>query len=309
MRVLVTGIDSFIGSWLGEALERRGDEVVGVTRRSDTAGGARRVADIRDGKEIARIVRETKPERIFHLAAQTNPKRSLAEPVETIEINVAGTIHVLEAARLHAPDARVLSVGSSAEYGETGRGAGKLSESMPLVPTAPYGVSKAAQGQLARVYAKAHKLHVVHVRPFAIVGPRKRGDAMSDFCSNVAQIELGRAAHLSVGNTSGVRDFVDVRDAADALMLLAEKGAAGETYNLCHGEETTLKALVDLVCTASRVPVKVAQDPSRLRVADDLRLIGDPSKLFSLGYAPRRTLAETVADTVEYWRGVHARAP
>lgn len=305
MRTLVTGADGFIGSWLTEALAERGDAVVGTTR-GPAAGGpgalACEVLDMRDERGIDALVARTRPDRIFHLAAQTSPRLSFTSPAETMETNVTGTVHLLEAVRKHAPGAAVLSVGSSAEYGDTTKAHERVSEGMPLLPTSPYGVSKAAQGKLARVYAMAYGLRVVHVRPFAILGPRKRGDALSEFCSNVAEIELGRKSSLSVGATTSERDFVDVRDAVRALMLILEQGAAGETYNVCHGEVTTLGRVLELLKAQARVPVAVAHDPSRMRLTDDVRIVGDASRLFGLGYRPRHTLEETVAATLEYWR-------
>ena len=153
--------------------------------------------------------------------------------------NVIGSTNVFEAVRVLGRG-RVVSVGSSAEYGDAAGPVGELAESDRLLPRSPYGVSKATQGQLARVYARAHGVEVVHVRPFAIIGPRKRKDAISDFCINVVKIERGELDKLSVGNTAAVRDFVDIRDAISALRLVGEKGTAGDTYNVCNGIGTPL---------------------------------------------------------------------
>lgn len=304
MRVLITGVDGFIGSWLTEALVSVGDEVVGLSRRrGDAQGGAvRHRVDVTDGAAVAELVHATKPERIFHLAAQSNVARSFAQPAETLAINVVGSAHLFEAVRAHAAASTIVSVGSSSEYGETARTTELLVEDAALCPTSPYGVSKVSQGKLAAVYARAHGMRVVHVRPFAIVGPRKEGDALSDFCRNVAAIEKGMSEALSVGNTSAVRDFVDVRDCVRALRLVADMGVAGDVYNICGERPTSLDDVIELLQQTSRARFEVRRDPNRIRPVDDLRVVGSGAKLRALGFATRFSLADTIAATLDHWR-------
>jgi GDP-4-dehydro-6-deoxy-D-mannose reductase len=306
-RSLVTGADGFIGSWLCEALIARGDEVHGLSRsREGTEKGVtRHRGEVSDASSVDAIVAKVKPDRVFHLAALNNVMDSIANPARTFEVNVGGTIHVLEAMRRHAPRAHVVSVGSSSEYGRTASASSALDETMPLAPNSPYGVSKAAAGLLASVYAKAHGLFVVHARPFAVIGPRKERDALSDFCKAVVAIERGTATKVSIGNTESERDFVDVRDAAGAMMLLAEKGAAGETYDVCNGSRASLTQVLAILESIARVPFETEIDPARLRPVDDPRILGTGKKIRALGYAPRHTLEETVAATLAHWR----RAP
>jgi GDP-4-dehydro-6-deoxy-D-mannose reductase len=248
-------------------------------------------------------VRDAAPDVVYHLAARSNVKQSVDDPALTLSTNILGSVHLLDAVRAHAPSARVISVGSSAEYGEGGAGFERIPETAPLLPRSPYGVSKVAQAQLARIYATTHGLHVTHVRPFAMIGPRKRLDAISDFCLNVVRIERGEASELSVGNTSSVRDFVDVRDCVTALRKIAESGTSGEVYNICHGTGATLTEVIELLRQASGRSFAIVSDPARQRgKIDDIRLVGDPTRLFALGYTPRHALADTLAFTLDYWR-------
>jgi GDP-4-dehydro-6-deoxy-D-mannose reductase len=305
MRSFITGIDGFIGSHLAEALVAAGDEVFGLTRGARTERGdgvVRFQGDIATPEAVSDAVAEARPDRLFHLAAQNNVQASFEDPALTMQTNVSGSVHLFEALRRSAPRAVLVSVGSSAEYGRTAAESPVVGEDLPLLPTSPYGVSKAAQGLLARVYATVHGLGAVHVRPFAIIGPRKVKDALSDFCRNVAALERGETDRFVVGSLSSERDFVDVRDFVGALVLVAEKGVAGGVYNVCNGRSTPLRALVEALQRASRRPFEPVVDPSRLRAADDSRIVGDGARIRALGYAPRFSLDETIAATLDYWR-------
>jgi GDP-4-dehydro-6-deoxy-D-mannose reductase len=306
MRSLVTGVDGFIGSHLAEALAAAGDQVFGLSRApaAARAGDAvvRIAGDMTDAGKLAGAVAQAAPDRVFHLAALNNIAASFADPALTMATNVAGSAHLLEAVRKTSPGAAFVSVGSSAEYGLTAATAPVLTEELPLLPTSPYGVSKVAQGLLVRVYAQVYGLRAVHVRPFAVIGPRKTKDAISDFCRNVVALERGTTDRFIVGPLTSERDFVDVRDAVAALVTLSERGAAGTAYNLCNGRNVVLADAVAALQRLSARPFQPTADPSRLRPADDVRIVGDGSRLRALGYAPRFSLEETLAATLAYWR-------
>jgi GDP-4-dehydro-6-deoxy-D-mannose reductase len=308
MRAFITGVDGFIGSWLGESLVAAGDEVFGLSRsREGTEGGITRLrGDLTSRDRLAEVIAESKPDRIFHLASQNNIKDSFADPALTIATNVVGVIHLLDTVRQIVPSARFVSVGSSAEYGLTASAAAHLTEDLPLQPTSPYGISKVSQGQLARVYASVYGLQSVHVRPFAVIGPRKTRDALSDFCRNVVALERGQTDRFIIGNLEAERDFIDVRDCVAALVLVSERAEPGVTYNICNGGRASLQTLLSLLQPLSLRRFEPVTDPSRLRPADDPRILGDPARLRALGYQPRFALADTVASTLEYWRTAQA---
>jgi GDP-4-dehydro-6-deoxy-D-mannose reductase len=315
MRSFITGVDGFIGSHLAEALLASGDEVFGLSRASVGSTGAgggvvRFQVDLAAPDGLAAALAQARPDRIFHLAALNNIQASFADPGLTVRTNVLGTLALLDAVRLVAPAAAFVSVGSSAEYGRTAALArAPLTEDLPLQPTSPYGISKASQGMFSTVYAKVHGLRAIHVRPFAVIGPRKTKDALSDFCRTVVAIERGETDRFPVGPLDSQRDFVDVRDCVRALVLVADKGEPGTTYNVCNGTGTTLAAVVALLQGLARRPFEPAPDPSRTRAADDPRIVGDNARLRVLGYQPRFSLAETTAATLDYWRAATGGPP
>jgi GDP-4-dehydro-6-deoxy-D-mannose reductase len=311
MRSLVTGADGFLGGWLARSLVDRGDETFGLSRRErlpSTAGWKRVQGDVRDVAGLRTIVRDVAPDRIFHLAGWSHIPSSFVHPEDTFVTNTLGTLHLLEAVREHASGSIVVSVGSSAEYGESARDNPNVAEDAPLCPTSPYGISKVAQGLLCRQFSKTYGIKAIHVRPFAVIGPGKTGDALTQFAEQVVRVELGERSRVDVGDLEPVRDFIDVRDAVAALVQIAESGGGGEAYNLCNGDPVKLAELVDTLRACARVPFEVAVDTTRLRAVDDLRIVGDPARLHGLGYARRHSLAETVKATLDALRA-STRAP
>ena len=301
MRTLITGANGFIGRWLTRFLVERGDEVFALSREVGAADSPEvryLHADMRDNGALKAVFEGARPERVFHLAAQSNIPASFEDPEKTFAVNVLGTLHLLEAARLLTPGAVVISVGSSGEYGDSARERISVSEDDALLPTSPYGVSKVTQGLLCRLAAKTHGLRTVHARPFAVIGPGKRGDALTQFAEQVVKIETGRQKALMVGNLEPVRDFIDVRDCVRALVLLSEHATSGSVFNVCNGSAATLRDLVHALQAGARVHFDVMTDTSRLRPVDDLRIVGNPTKLAALGYQRTHDLERTVADTL-----------
>jgi GDP-4-dehydro-6-deoxy-D-mannose reductase len=309
MRSFLTGVDGFIGSWLAERLKAQGDDVSGLSRKAPAGDGIKRyAADMTDSDAIADAVKDARPDRVFHLAAQNNIADSFADPEFTLDVNLIGTLRLFEAVRAHAADAKIVSVGSSAEYGATAAAHEFIAEELPLLPTSPYGASKAAQSMLVRIFAATAKVQVLHARPFAVIGPRKTRDALSDFCRGVVEIERGARTSLPIGNLASIRDFVDVRDCAGALVLLSDKGRAGQVYNVCNSRASTMDDALEILKGLAARPIATESDASRMRPSDDLRIVGSNEKLKALGYAPAFALADTVRDTLDYWRSRPAPA-
>ena len=306
MKTLVTGADGFIGGCLARLLVERGDEVVGLSRRADSAPGAafeRVHADLRVAAAVRVAVERAKPERIFHLAALNHIPTSFAQPEETFAVNALGTMHLLDAARAAVPDAVVVSVGSSSEYGDAARERAFVGEDDPLLPTSPYAISKVTQGLVCRQVYKTYGQRAIHVRPFAVIGPGKKGDALTQFCERVVGIENGAATALRCGNLEPFRDFIDVRDCARALVLVAEKAVGGSAFNVCNGVAVKMLELVETLRSVAGRAFEIVIDPAQLRPVDDMRIVGDPSRLRALGYEPAFSLADTVRDTLSSVRG------
>jgi GDP-4-dehydro-6-deoxy-D-mannose reductase len=314
MRILITGITGPVGSALADYLLTLPDvEVHGFKRwRSDTRPIQQlfgRVTfhegDIEDAYSVARAVRLAQPDRIYHLAAQSYPSESWDAPIATMRTNVEGTIHILEAARAHAPAARIHIAGSSAEYGWVGPEDVPIREERPLRPASPYGVSKVAAELTGLQYHDSFGQHVLVTRSFNHVGPRQ-GDRCSiqTFCQQMAQAEAGKQEPvLRVGNLEARRDFTHTADVARALFLLLDRAAPGQVYNLCSGNPVRIGDIVEQVRQQGRVPVEVYVDPARLRPSDEPLLAGDNSRLrAATGWEPRIGMEQIVRELLAYWR-------
>src|SRR6266849_5627563 len=309
MNCLITGCSGLIGPHLAEYLLSQ-DVTVFATYHS-APDALRHLSDqivllpcdVSQPNHVREVLERAKPERVFHLAAESHPIKSWQDPEGTFRVNLLGTLNLLNALRRQYPDCLALVFGSSAEYGRSPSECERISETFPLRPDSPYGVSKAAAELLSNVYARAYGMRITHVRPFFVVGPGRASNVCSDFAMRITEIELGLADSLAVGNLAAVRDFVDVRDAARAIWVIAEKGAPGEVYNLCCGQGHAIQEVLDRMLNLAANPIRVYIDPEKFRPLDTPVLIGVNSKLQQLGWMPEIPLQTSLADILNFWRG------
>ncbi len=310
MRVLVTGIAGFVGPVVARALLERGHEVWGLARRPGgprLAGLAVRLAeaDVRDAEAVARVVDAARPQAVIHLAGLTFGPAAEADPSAAYAANLGGTLAVLGALRARAPRARLVLASSGEVYGAARPEELPVDEDVPLRPVGIYGASKAAAEIAAAQWGRAYGLDVVRVRPFNHTGP---GQDAAFVCAalarQVAAIEAGRQEPvLRVGNVDPVRDFADVRDIAAGYVAVLERGRAGEVYNLCSGEGTSIAEVIAILRTLARVPMRARSDPERVRTVDVPRLVGSPARVArDTGWRARIPLAETLRAVLEDWR-------
>jgi GDP-4-dehydro-6-deoxy-D-mannose reductase len=305
-RCLITGCEGFIGSYLAEYLVERQFNVYGLvfqeTLNLESVKCHMNIikGNVVDKDRMQSIIEEISPDFVFHLAAQSLIPASWKDPEKTFTINILGTLYLLESIKNLQLNPVIEITGSSDEYGTLN---GQIQESAALTPSSPYGVSKMAQDMLGNIYSQAFGMKIVRTRPFSVIGPRKELDACSDFARGIAEIEAGKKKSLRVGNLEAVRDFVDVRDAAEAMWMVAEKGSPGQVYNICSGKGKCMKDILNTLTALSSQKIKIVFDPQRMRPSDKPLLVGDNSKIIELGWHPEIPLEKTLADILEYWRG------
>lgn len=319
-RVLITGITGFAGSHLAEHFlaDRPEVEVFGTyrwrSRRENIEGIEHRVklleCELSDPVAVRQALEISRPDGIFHLAAQSFVPASWVAPIQTLHDNVAGQANLFEAVRSLKLDPAIQIACSSEEYGLVLPHEVPIKETNPLRPLSPYAVSKVTQDFLAYQYFMSYGIRAVRTRGFNHTGPR-RGEVFvtSNFAKQVAAIEAGlQKPVIQVGNLDAVRDFTDVRDMVRGYVLAAEKGKPGEVYNLASGNAITIRAMLDKLIGMARVDVKVETDPARLRPSDVEVLIGDASKFRAdTGWEPRIPFDQTLSDLLDYWRDRVAR--
>jgi GDP-4-dehydro-6-deoxy-D-mannose reductase len=309
MRALITGIGGFVGRHLLRHLQDEGDQVHGIGRPIDCVGLPVELpvfhTDLRDRTAVDHVIRDTRPEAVYHLAAQSSPSESLSDPWATLGNNLLAQINLFEALLGAGLRPRVLVVGSSDEYGRLLPEEVPTHEDVPLRPTTPYAVSKVGQDVMGFQYFAQHGLPVVRVRPFNHTGPGQDSRfVIPSFARQLAEIEAGeREPVLRVGNLDVARDFTDVRDMVRAYRLALMAGVPGEVYNLGRGQAVRIADMVDELIALCRVPIHTRVDPALLRPTDVSRQEADTRKFAALtGWQPRIPRHTTLSDTLNYWR-------
>lgn len=281
MKSYITGRDGFLGTHLSK--------LVG------NAGGSRRTGlDILDPSSVRAAFEREKPDVIYHLAGEAATGRAAENPEATLRLNVEGTLNVLEAVRKVCPKARVVTFTSAAVYGDS---ASAHTESSPLAPSSPYGVSKACVSFLTHAYHVTHKLAAVEARLFNVIGPNQGpGFVVADLCAQLAK----NPAKIRLKEVEARRDFIDVRDAVRAIQWIGERGAPGEVYIVSSGRPTSIREVLDLLLklVPNRVEVEIEGKPSGVRTS-----FASSEKLNrASGWKPEIPLQQSLADALAYWR-------
>jgi GDP-mannose 4,6-dehydratase len=325
----ITGITGMVGSHLAEFLMDKTDwNVVGLVRwrspldnlSSLTAriNSRDRVSlvygDLRDTLSIQQAVAKTKPDYVFHLAAQSFPRTSFDSPLDTMDTNVQGTVRVLDALREHAPKAVIHVCASSEVFGRVPKEKLPIDEECTFHPASPYAISKVGTDLVGRFYAEAYGMTVMTTRMFTHTGPR-RGDvfAESTFAKQIALIEANRIPPVvKVGNLQSLRTIADVRDAVRAyFMLVTVKPVPGAYYNIGGNHSCTIRDVLDTLLSYSPVKdqIKVEVDPDRLRPIDaDLQVPNTAKFHAHTGWQPQIPYEKTLRDLLDYWRARVATA-
>lgn len=340
MRVLITGITGFAGSHLAEYILANHPEVevYGACRwrsRMDHLQDLYRQGklnnlvevstdnyqnlahllrpntvtllhcDLTDAASAKRLIELVRPDRIFHLAAQSYVPGSWNAPAMTMEVNVIGQINLFEAVRQAGIDPLIHIAGSSEEYGLVYPNEVPMKETNPLRPLSTYAVSKVAQELLGWQYFRSYGLKCIVTRGFNHTGPR-RGEIFvtSSFAKQIAEIEKGlRPPIIWVGDLESRRDWTDVRDMVRAYWLALEKGEPGEVYNIGSGVSRRVGDMLELLLSMTDMNVEIRQDPARLRPSDVPILWADATKFKKrTGWEPRIPFEQTLRDLLDYWR-------
>ena len=305
---LVIGAAGFVGNYLINEMHKNGIECYAAKlphEKLENAHAKIYDLDIMRKEDIVVLLFEIRPDYIFHLAAQSSVGLAWKNPGLTVDVNIKGSLNVMDAVRELFYKPKVLLIGSGEEYGHIRPGETPITEMNLLRPGNIYAATKACQNMIGSIYAKAYDLDLMMVRAFNHIGP---GQApmfvVSDFCKQVAEIEKGlREPVMKVGNLAAQRDFTDVRDVVKAYIKLIEVGVPGETYNVGSGNAKAIQAILDLIISMSSTDIKVQIDPNKLRPVDVPIIEADISKINQLtGWKPEIPLEQTIRETLDYWR-------
>lgn len=326
-KALITGITGMVGSHLADYLLSNTDwEIYGLCRWRSPLSNINHLiprinskdrihllyGDLRDSLSLDQVVRDARPDFVFHLAAQSYPKTSFDAPIETFDTNIEGTERLLAALRRHAPDAVIHVCASSEVFGRVPKEKLPIDEECTFHPASPYAISKVGTDLIGRYYGEAYDMKVMTTRMFTHTGPR-RGDvfAESTFAKQIALIEHNLIPPVvKTGNLDSLRTWADVRDAVRAYYMLATiNPTSGEYYNIGGNHVASVREMLDTLLSFSKVKgIAVETDPERLRPIDaDLQVPNTEKFRNHTGWEPEIPFEKTMADLLDYWRDRVAR--
>lgn len=312
-RALITGIAGFAGSHLAEELVREGWEVYGIERHgavmSNLTDLIDRVrveeCDILSSKDVVYLISKHKPDAIFHLAGTSFVPDTQNAPQMAFEINVKGSLNMLEETRENAPDAGLILISSAEVYGSAATTRMPLTEDNKLRPVNIYALTKVCAEEISFYYHRVRGVNCVVLRPFNHIGPGQRPSFVtSAFALQIARIETGKQEPiLEVGNLEATRDFTDVRDMVRAYRMALEYCEAAIPYNICSGKAYQIKEILDKLLAFSDAEIEIRQAPERLRASEVPLFQGDHTRFTrATGWEPTFSIDETLKTILDYWR-------
>ncbi len=312
MKILITGIEGFVGRYLANYLSSRGHEPCGTVLRavdldemkSLFPGVALAQVDLRFATGLVEPVSKWKPDAIVHLAAQSSGALAAKDPVTTYRINVLGTVNLFDTVRRLDWDGRVLLVSTADVYGRI-TPPRPAREDDPYAPVGHYAASKVMAELAAAEFHRHGQVRSIRARSFPHTGPgQSDAFALSSFAKQIAAVEQSGTGKIRVGNLDVVRDYSDVRDVVRAYGALLEHGRDGEVYNVAGGKGRSLESLLERLASRARTPIEIVRDPRRVRKVDIDYQVGDTARIRSeTDWEPRHDIDETMGELLEFWRG------
>jgi GDPmannose 4,6-dehydratase len=322
-RVLITGITGMVGSHLTDYLLENTDwDIYGMCRWRSPLSNVEHLlervdkkdrvhflfGDLGDSGSLVYVLKKSRPDYIFHLAAQSYPKTSFDSPVDTLNINILGTVRLLEVVRQLELDPVIHVCSSSEVFGRVSKESLPINEEVKFHPASPYAISKVGTDLIGRYYAEAYGMKVMTTRMFTHTGPR-RGDvfAESTFAKQIAMIEAGLIPPVvKVGNIKSLRTWADVRDAVKAYyMLVTVNPTPGQYYNIGGTFSCTIEDMLNHLISIStkKDEIRIELDKERLRPIDADLQVPDTTKFQKhTGWKPEIPFEKTMEDLLNYWR-------
>ncbi len=316
MKILITGISGFVGRHFVELLSSMGGsyEVAGIYFNNTPAFSEDQYPHVKcsfhqvnllDGDKLKAILLKFRPDYVLHLAGKSSVADSWLQPAISITENTGIFLNIIEQVRLLELKCRVLSVGSTEEYGYANAGVPLVESACPL-PASPYGAARVMQQKLVEVYSKNYGLDILHTRSFNHIGPYQNENfVISSFAKQIAQqLQDGKLPlELTVGDIEVIRDFTDVRDVVKAYYQLFLNGRTGETYNVCSNNGIILKNIIQKYSELIGSTIKYKMDRKNFRPSENKRIVGSYDKINAeTGWVPLIPIEKSLLDLLEYWK-------
>lgn len=297
-RLFLTGASGFVGRAFTQIRTQiaanNGWELVGTDSSYN----------VLEPDSLDRLLQQIRPDAVIHLAAQTFIPDAWRDPVYTLDVNVKGTLHLLQALQRNHFNGSFLYISSGDVYGSVSPDLLPLTEQQPVRPHNPYAFSKTAAELLCYQWSCHLPWRMMVARPFNHLGPGQREDfVIASIARQLACIKLGRQeARILVGDIDVSRDFLDVEDVIAAYLALLETGRSGEVYNVCSGQEYVIRDIIASMLYITEIDATIERDPTRLRPSDLRRVKGDSTKIVkTTGWKPSIPMHQTLQKIVSDW--------
>lgn len=316
--ILITGITGFVGSHLADLALEKNCKVYGLKRWNlSRLRNVKHIidkinwidCDITDPVGVKRAIEKSKPDKIFHLAAESFVSPSWDHPTHYMDVNYKGTVNIFEAIRELNLKTKILIPGSGEEYGEIFENELPINENTQLRPVNPYAVTKIAQDLISYVYVRTYGLNIIRVRSFNHEGPRRDNVfGIPWYAYQIAKIEQGlQDPIIKTGHIDDRRNFTHVRDMVEAYWIAIDKCPSGELHLIGSDESQKIysyREIIHMLIEKSNVKnIQIQQDPQYTRPTSVPRLIGDTTKFRNLtGWKPKISINQILDDTLQYWR-------
>lgn len=294
-RLFVTGLSGFVGQHIQSRLA--------LPDSSWELLPAASPYDLTDAQSLNGLWPQL-PDAIIHLAGQTFVPEAFRDPANTLEINLLGTLNLLQALKTRGFTGTFLYVSSGDVYGQVGESDLPITEQQPPCPRNPYAVSKLSAEFLSLQWGLSESWPVMVARPFNHIGSGQHpGFVIASAARQITRIKQGlQAPQLEVGDIDVTRDFLDVGDVISAYFALLEKGTPGQVYNICSGREQSIRSLIEQLGDLAKVQMQLVQDPARMRRADQRRVCGSHARLTqATGWTPEITTQQSLRAILSDW--------
>ncbi len=304
-KYLITGVMGFVGRYFVEYLDKHEPDakIYGVDIAPNCDMNIEyKALNLMDATKVNDFIQNVKPDHIVHLAAISSVAQSWAEPANCFVNNMSAFLNLADGVRTNNLKTRILSVGSSEEYGIYDT---PMNESFVLHPKSPYSVARLSQEYMSKLYVDNFGMDIVMTRSFNHIGPRQNTRfVIPSFVEQLVNIAGGKIENkMMVGNIDVVRDFTDVRDVVDAYYKIIKNAPNRSVYNVCSGHGVKLRDIIDTTSNTLGIKPNIVVDPSRVRANEIPSVVGDNSKLKTeLGWKPQYTLQQTIADMINYMK-------
>lgn len=306
--ILITGASGFVGRLLAQAEIEKGNKVIGIHDPAESPDlfFDSYPIDLRNHQALKEFINGIGVlEQVYHLAAISSVRMCQENPSLCFDVNVTGTLNLLDASSKLKAKPKLLFTSSCEVYGRVDLRDLPITEDAKPEPVNVYGLSKLTGENICHFYMRENGLPVVITRAFNHTGPGRPAHFVFPYvASTLAKIEKGELEPvLAMGNLSVTRDVLDARDVVRAYMMVMDKGKSGNVYNVTSGRSISIERGVRMLIEISGLNVKITQEQSRMRAYDIPQLSGDASRIEKdLGWRAEITLEQTFKDLLRYWR-------